>query len=315
MNNILKKSTLATAVVLITIMLNCTQISNTLASEPVWGVSPGDTFNYDLNYVEIDYSLPPVDYNATGITFANDSFVEQNSVITFNATNINETLIEYDLINNGTTENNYRVSGNFSNELSFLLNLPLKFALKEVNLTDIKRGFTGIDYLIVPTLNEAWDEFDQYDNPLYLAFTEEIFASQAEIDLEGLTTISHVIDECVFDWHVNGTFLDETNGTNFDFIYSLKMAYEISTGMLLGMRVEMEIDGENNGEPTSVIIRSEVERNGYELGDFLLPTGGGADLAQLLSELLPGFGWIIVPIVFTPLVLIKIKKEKENKAK
>lgn len=312
MNDILKKATLVTAVILIIIMLNCTHIISTIASELAWGVSPGDTYNFDLNYIEIDYSLPPVDYNATGITFANDSFVEQNSIITFNITNIDETLIEFDLTQNETIENNRRFSGNFSDELSYMLNLPLKFALKEANLSDIKRGFTGIDYLIVPTFNETWDEFDQYDNVLYLAFTEEIFASQAEIDLEGLTTISQTSDECIFDWHVNGTFLDEANGTNFQFVYSLKMAYEISTGVLLGMRVAMEIDGENNGEQTTVVIRSEVERNGYELGDFLLPTGGGADLAQLLSDLLPGFGWIIVPITFTPLLLIKIKKRERK---
>jgi len=309
-NDVLKKTTLVTAVVLITIVLSCTRLTSTLASEPIWGVTPGDTYDYDLNYVEIDYSLPPVEYNATGITFANDSFVEQNSIITFNVTNVNETLIGYDLKHNGTIENNSRYSGNFSDELSYLLNLPLKFALREANLSDIKRGFTGIDYLMIPAVNDTWDEFDQYDNPLYLAFTEEIFASQADIDLEGLTTMNQITDECNFEWHLNGTYLDEANGSNFQFVYSLKLAYEMSTGILLGMRVSMDIDGENNGDPTSVIIRSEVERSGYDLSEFQLPTGGGPDLAELLSNLLPGFGWIIVPIVFAPLILIKKRERK-----
>ncbi len=312
MNIILKKTSIATAVILFILSLNCTNIASTLPSEPIWGVSPGDTYDFNLNYIEIDCSLPLINYNGTGLTFANDSFVEQNSTISFNITNIDEIQIDYNLTNNGINENNYRISSNFSNELSFLLNLPFKFISEEVNISDIKRGFTGIDYLIVPTLNETWDEFDSYDNPIYLTIIEEAYASEAEINLEGLTTISQVTDESIFDWYVNGTYVDEANGTNFQFVYSLKMAYELSTGILLGMRVSLEIEGENCCEPTSIIIHSEVERNGYSLGDFLLPSGENSDIARFLSDFLPGFGWIIVPIVFAPLILVKNKKRERK---
>ena len=310
----MRKTPQIITVILIAALFTSTFLTYTTASEPLWGIDIGDTINYDLNYVEIDYSFPPVNYNATGITFDNESsIIEEGSIVAFNATDINNTIIEYDLIYNGTHEKNYRSATNFSDDISFLLNLPLKFALNETDIAGIKRVFTGLDYLVVPAVNDTWDEFDDYDNPLFLAITEELFASQAEIDLEGKTTIDFATDECIFDWFVNGTYLSVSNATEFDFDYNLKMAYEISSGLLNGMRMLLDIEGENNGVPTTLYISSEVEKEGYDLAEFLLPSGDpDVDLNQLLSNLLPGFNWFLFPLAFIPILLLELRRNKKK---
>ena len=66
---ILRKTPQIITIILIAVLFTSTSLTFTSASEPLWGIDIGDTINYDLNYVEIDYSFPPVNYNATGITF------------------------------------------------------------------------------------------------------------------------------------------------------------------------------------------------------------------------------------------------------
>lgn len=281
------------------------------SSSSVWGVIPDEEFEFDLNYVNISYVFGSTEYNATGIRFANATVVEQGNTISMKVNGIEGTNITYMLTYGPLIENHYRLSNNTESELKELFRLPLKFALQEVELDEIKRGFTGIDYLIVSNGSETWQLFDNYDGPIFLAIMEEIFSSNGEVQLEAFTELNESTNECVFDWYVNGTYIDEVEEDDFLFYYNLKMAYELSSGILFGMRMDFLVNGFHGNKSMDVILKSEVVRSGYVLADFRLPTGEGIELSDIISSLFPGYRWFLLPIIIIPIFIIQ-KKKKEN---
>ncbi|MFW9922343.1 MAG: choice-of-anchor S family protein [Candidatus Thorarchaeota archaeon] len=276
----------------------------------LWGVNPSDTFDYDLNYVNIAYSFPFENYTSTGILFDNSTIIEQGNTITMNVNEVNTTTINYNLTYNSFDEKIIRSLTEIETRLSNLMQLPLKIGLREYNLTDIKRGFTGIDYTVVPNINDTWSFFETLSSPIYVLAMEEIFSSQAIVSLEALTELNFTTNDCIFEWFANGTYNDSTQNTTFDFCYNLKMAYQISTGLLLGMRTDLLINGNEENSSSSILIKSEVVKQGYSLADFKLPTGVDFNLDDWLSNILPGYLWVSVPIT---LILILHIRKKDRK--
>ncbi|NHJ06256.1 MAG: hypothetical protein EAX90_15625 [Candidatus Heimdallarchaeota archaeon] len=309
----MKKQQIISLIIISSFIILCTKIPSAQGLlDSTWGVLPEDTFDYDLNYVNITYTFGTTHYNATGITFANTSFIEQSNTIMMNVNETDGTNITYELSHEPLSELNNRSSLNTENELKDLFRLPLRFALEEVDLDDIKRGFTGIDYLIVSNGSETWELFDNYDSVLFIVLMEEVFSSNGEVDLEALTVLNYTTDECEFDWYVGGTYIKEVDEDDFVFDYNLKMAYQISTGNLLGMRMDMFIDGFHSNKSMNVILQSEVVQSGYVLGDFKLPTGEDIDLSDVISSLFPGYGWFLIPITMFPIIYYRSIKKNQK---
>ncbi|HUU77984.1 MAG TPA: choice-of-anchor S family protein [candidate division Zixibacteria bacterium] len=308
----MKKQQIISLILITSFIILSTKIPSAQGLESVWGVIPEEIFDYGLNYVNITYTFGTTHYNATGITFANTSFVEQGNTIVMKINETDGTNITYELSYGPLSEINNRSSINTENELKDLFRLPLKFALEEVELDDIKRGFTGIDYPIVSNGSETWELFDNYDSALFIVLMEEVFSSNGEVDLEAITVLNYTTDECEFDWYVGGTYVKEVEEDDFVFDYNLKMAYQISTGNLLGMRMDMFIDGFHSNKSMNVILKSEVVQSGYVLGDFKLPTGEDIDLSDVISSLFPGYGWLLIPITLIPIIYYRFIKKNQK---
>ncbi|NHJ84534.1 MAG: hypothetical protein FK734_03680 [Asgard group archaeon] len=301
--------TILTISALVFIVSTLTLSTNTLSS--YWSVSPGENYNYELTSINIIYDFPPTNYNATGITF-DDGFLEEGSTVTLNITSVEEINVSYSLIADGMEENIYMDNETFNAKFYDLMILPLKFASQEVSLNDIKRGFTGIDYILAPSLENTWDIFDGFDSPIYLATIQELFSSVANILAQAQTKLNTTLDECIFDWFVNGTYSDDAQDSFF-FTYNLKSAYEISTGLLLGMRTDFSISGMRDGTDLEIILQTEVNREGYTLDEFVLPNDDAFNLGDLLSGLFPGYTWIIVPIALVSLGIKISVRQNKNK--
>lgn len=277
-----------------------------------WGVAPSSTYNFDLTNVEIFLEIgESYNYSANSITFAGvENNLPEGSSVIMTVTEVDNQNLSYELASGGLTENHELSNETFEDQIKELMLLPLKFAEEDIPLDDIKRGYTGLDYIIVPTLNTTWDKFDIFDNPIYLSIMEQSYASTGNsIDLQAKTMINYTLDECIFDWYVAGNY-SENNSTYFDLTYNLKAVYEISTGLLLGMRVDAFIEGTYENQAITGIIQSEVLREGYLLDPFVLP-GDEPEFSAFISGLIPGFQWFYVPIVgillYSMMIIVKRK--------
>lgn len=277
-----------------------------------WGVTPSVSYNYNLNQVNIIYNIPPVSFNSTSITFKNDSSIQQGTTIHLNVTEVQSLNVTYELSANDLTENHFIDNETYESQIYDLLLLPLKFATKEISVNDINRGFTGIDYILVPKSGNTWDTLDGYDNPLFVAVTKEIFDQFANIYIEAHTEIGQENNSCVFEWFVNGTYFDDIETIDFTFAYNLKIAYDMTTGLLLGMRVDLSFEGFKLDDSLIIVIQSEVEREDYDLANFYLPEGNGINIDDLFSSLFPGFDWWLIPIICLALYNIGITVRKRK---
>lgn len=295
-------------------MFTINVVKDTSAITQYWGVEPSISYNYNLNQVNIVYDISPTNYTSTSITFNNvSSALPQGSIVQLNITDVQSLNVTYELSAVGLTESHTITNETYESQLYDLLLLPLKFANKEVTLNEIKRGFTGIDYLLVPKSAGTWETFDGYDNPLFVTLMSEIFNELADVYIEADTDINSSNKTCVFEWFVNGTYFDEVETIDFTFSYNLKIAYDMLTGLLLGMRVDLSIEGLESDDTMLIVIQSEVERENYTLGEFTLPKGDGINLDEWLSSLFPGFNWWLVPAIGITLsgISIIIRKRKQ----
>ncbi|NHJ49675.1 MAG: hypothetical protein FK733_17930 [Asgard group archaeon] len=267
-----------------------------------WGVAAAQGVDYNLNQININYSFPPSTYTAASITFDNGT-LPFGSIISLNITSVTDSEADYQLGSGIYSEDHSITNNSFTDQIEFMLMLPLKIANEEVSLNDIKRGFTGIDHILIPTLPSTWQSFSSYADPIKLIATEEMFSTVADVDIQAKNYINATQDVCIFDWYVNGSYYDESESIDFTIYYNLKVAYEVSSGLLFGKRVVLELIGDHPDEDIHLTYSSELERSDYTLGEFLLPSDDGFNLDDLLSSLFPGFKWYIIPIVFCPLIL------------
>ncbi|MBD3193368.1 MAG: hypothetical protein GF308_22220 [Candidatus Heimdallarchaeota archaeon] len=281
-----------------------------------WGVAPSSTYNFDLTNVDISLQIGSLyNYSANSITFGGgENVIPQGSQVIMTVTEVDSQNVSYELASGGLTENHELSNETFEDRIKELMLLPLKFAEEEIPIEEIMRGYTGLDYILVPTLNTTWDKFDVFDNPIYLSIMEQSYSSTGNaIDLQARTMVNYTQDQCIFDWYVAGNY-SENSGTYFDIVYNLKTVYELSTGLLLGMRVDALVDGTYENQTTTGIIQSEVVRDGYSLGPFVLP-GDEPEFSGFISGLIPGFHWYLVPvgfiILYGALVFIKRKSLKK----
>jgi hypothetical protein len=240
-------------------------------------------------------------------------FLPKESSLSMEIVTINNDTIDYSLSYNSLSESHQKQMNNFEDELLSLMLLPQKIASQEITEEEIIRGFTGIDYLLVPNWNNTWDNIAQYDNPFYLITIEEMISSGTDADVQAKVNRKSQQDYLIFDWFINATQIDSETNTNLTMIYNLKMAYQLSTGLLLGMRMNLQAEGTNNGEMIQLTMESEVEKEGYNLADFILP-GEDINLHDFLSQFLPAFSWPVTIITIAAVVLMSYKIKRSNKS-
>jgi hypothetical protein len=275
-----------------------------------WGVEPTDYYSFTLSSVTVSYTVGSyVDYNENQITFGDAGFLSEGDTANMTVNSTTQDNLTYELSHDDLLEEHVYYNGTVENQFKELMLLPLLFAQQDLNWSKINRGYTGLDYLVVPNGNYTWDIFDSFDNMIYLMLMEGFFEEPSSADLQAKTNLDYTQDTCIYDWLVNGTYIDSEENTDLDVLYWLKSAYEISTGVLFGMRTDCTITGTYDGMALDAYIESEVLREGYTLGDFILPTDE-ADFSELISGLIPGFGYltaIISLIVIIPTIRRKRK--------
>ncbi|MEA2069791.1 MAG: choice-of-anchor S family protein [Asgard group archaeon] len=274
-----------------------------------WGVEPADSLELELTSINVDYQTDIENYSANYITFGVASNVPEGDLVNFSVVNTNASSVDYQLSHDIVIENHQYNQSNFEKEMKDLMLLPIRFGQKVFDLDDLKRGFTGIDYPIVSTDNTTWEFYDNYDNPYYLGLVEKLFTENATVFLQAKYSNNESIDTAFYEWHSNGTYTDTSKNTSIDFVHKFLIAYQYSTGLLLGLRLDMDIEGIREGEDIIIILQSEVLQPGFNLDDFTLPTEH-VGLDELLTGLFPGFSLFITSFTIgTLIILYKVKKK------
>jgi hypothetical protein len=108
----------------------------------------------------------------------------------------------------------------------------------------------------------------------------------------------------VFDWLVDGTITYSTP-YNFEIEGSerLKIAFDMSTGVLQGYRLELDYKGVIEGQNFEMKLNQEVTINGYTLPAFYYDKPAG----------LPGFEWYLPIIAFSAIIMVSVILKKKKK--
>jgi hypothetical protein len=160
---------------------------------------------------------------------------------------------------------------------------------------------TRLTFVFDTAEDPTYEFFRQYSNSTYLT---SFFSNTAF----GFSQIAGHFDEsssiAVFDWILEGT-IDNLH-TAYPYVVDgyllFKVAFDKSTGVEQGYRLEFDYSGTNEGRDFEIYFIQEVTLNGYNLPDFYFDNPGA----------LPGFEWFVPLIALTTLVItsVIIRKKK-----
>lgn len=108
----------------------------------------------------------------------------------------------------------------------------------------------------------------------------------------------------IFDWIVDGT-LNYTSPYNFllDGYERFKIAFDKTTGVMQGYRLELDYDGVIEGQNFEMKLNQEVTINGYTLPTFYYDKPAG----------LPGFEWYLSITAFSAILIVSVILKKKRK--
>ena len=108
----------------------------------------------------------------------------------------------------------------------------------------------------------------------------------------------------VFDWIFDGTI---TYATPYNFeiegVERLKIAFDTSTGVMQGYRLELDHKGVIEGQNFEMKLNQEVTINGYTLPAFYYDKPAG----------LPGFEWYLSITAFSTIIIVSVIIKKKRK--
>lgn len=105
----------------------------------------------------------------------------------------------------------------------------------------------------------------------------------------------------VFDWMLNTELNDTGCNIYFKGTYYAKIAFDVTTGVLQGVRMQLDYSGSYSGNPLSYDIEQLIKLTSYDLDDFLYstePTG-----YQFL---------FVLPIFFFSSLFLYVKKKQKK---
>jgi len=295
------------------LLLICSLILSPIIVSGNYQVSIGQTYSYDINNAQYDvtkgvYSASGNGYQIDGHQFPNETsiVVEVTSVDPPND-------VDFEISSGGYVESS---SSNLLGDTLGLLIIALfpillydslgNMVFNEIN-SSVSQG-TG---LLMPVF---WDisYFDVFEE---LASESYISDMTTDPDFQALNFYAEyeeVGNEMIFDWYLIGSMDVTTPYTlNYDTEHQLKMVYDLSIGVLQGIRMISTATGTHSGQNLDYYMDYYAELQGYDLADFLYgPSTPTPPSTPPTSTV--GFGWIAIflagSILFVPIILRKMKK-------
>ncbi|NHJ87339.1 MAG: hypothetical protein FK734_17880 [Asgard group archaeon] len=244
-----------------------------------YGVAIGNTYTYDVVASNVAITVGTESASASGYTLGSTHFDEGTSV-TVNVTAVGTTDVDYDIISGAASES--EVSSTLSlafTTIFYGVLFPLLFGIAttiEFNTTEASED-PGI--LMIPFVSNETDTFDSY---IDMANDIQAGPTTTGTELGNLVmnaTYTDEPDEFFFEFYMGGNYIyNDTIGT--DYIYSdmdiehhYQFAYQKTTGVMLGIRVESEITGTNNGTAVDINVLQHTELDGYNLPNYAFHGG------------------------------------------
>ena len=259
----------------------------------------GTVNTYEVNDSEWDFSVGPNSSSGTGFQFDDANFAE-GTQFTAEVTSASASAVGYTQAA-GTHTKSYTTSPfDFLGIVLYML-YPLLLA-SIVSATWDQAEMDLGPGLVAPAFIEP-----QYANLIFYNLSQDAIASSELSTDDEWTftafggTFDNSSDVAVFQWSLDGSYVNSTTNTDFSGTYSYDIAYDQTTGELMGARVDLDYSGTVGGTILDLDMLQEFEMLGYNL------PGGG-----LLGGFIPGFEWFIaIPaLALVGLISIAIKRRK-----
>jgi hypothetical protein len=153
------------------------------------------------------------------------------------------------------------------------------------------------------SVNPTYEFFRQFANSTFLT---SFFSNTAF----GFSQMEGNFDEsganAIFDWIIVGSI--DNLYTAFPFVVDgyllFKVAFDKTTGVEQGYRLELDYSGTNDGRDFEIYLIQEVTLDGYNLPDFYFDNPGGA---------IPGFEWFVSIFALNTIVITSVIIRKRKK--
>ncbi|MFX1256133.1 MAG: choice-of-anchor S family protein [Promethearchaeota archaeon] len=298
------------AVFLSFLVLGMTLTTPIMKGSAALGVDIGDEFTFVVNNYAITLAHGASQSSTSKFSIAGSNAMSPGASATFKAEvmDYNETSglfppwVQYEL-STGTYKENASV-----NALTMVF-LPLIVFIPQYYISVVTSGDpfnTTVDndlthYLpyILPvngTTDEAWDAYQD-------AFKNKT-STETEDDSSLTTQIQNSMSAGDFAVYTKwqGEIKNATSEDHMTFDCQMRLVYEMSTGVLQGFKIFMNIDGTVSNKTSSVDYDVEIVRQGYAIQGF----GGG------ILDNIPGFEAIALVFGFAALGVLYIYRKRRK---
>ncbi|NHK33066.1 MAG: hypothetical protein FK730_17085, partial [Asgard group archaeon] len=252
-------------------LLICSLILSPLIVSGNYQVTIGQTFNYDVNNAQ--YEVTKGIYSASGNGFQIDGhqFPNETSILIEVTAVDPPNDVDFDISSDGYVESWF--SSPFGDALGValtaLLPILLYDSLGNMVFNDINDTVSQGTDLLMPVF---WDVsyFDFFEDLASESTLSDLSTDPDYQDLNFYAEYEEVGNEMIFDWYFIGPMLVTTTYTlDFDVEHQVKMVYDLSTGVLQGMRMISTTTGTHSGQNLDYYMDFYIELQGYDLDDFL----------------------------------------------
>jgi len=244
-------------------------------AQATYGVSVGDEFIYDCVSSELNVTLGTNSGGGTGYTVDGQHFAEGTSV-TVNVTSISSS-VYYDIIAGGYTEADSCSSFGFLLGAIFMIVWPMLIMTSYYDPADWNQ--TEADeapgMLLAPFIDNDTSLFDSFKDLADDVQSGSVVSTDTMGDVILNATYTDTATEFYFESYLGGTMNMNDSGTIIvgDVEHHFQFAFTKATGVMLGMRIEGNIDGTSNGTILQMDYDMHTEQDGYNLPGYSF--GGG----------------------------------------
>jgi hypothetical protein len=244
-----------------------------------YNVTVGATYTYDTIASQWDLKIGANSGQGTGFSEDGKAYTVGTQILV-EVTSESASSVGYDYTIGSDT---YAGSASPLDMLGFvfLMFYPLLFAGGTFtwNQTLIEMG-PGLMLWAFVEPESAGEFFYELSNETFVtsAFTDtEWTFSQIGGNFDNATAIA------VFDWVLNAQYVVTADNTDFGGNFRVKIAYDKTTSVVKGFKLDMDYSGTVLGSVTDISMLIHYEQVGYDLGAFFFGAGG----------FIPGFEWFI----------------------
>jgi hypothetical protein len=289
--------------ILIPILIVSFILSPTLTRSD-YQVIVGSSYTYNVNNAYIEATKGTNSASGNGYQLDYQPFNEGTSVVV-EVTAVNPAVsVNWDISTGGETESgSSSIIGDLIGISFFIIypiivfdsfgNMPWSTLLSSVEI--------GTGLIILP----FWDitAFTIFEN---MANETQIASLTTEPDFQDLQfqgNYQEVGGNMILDWYLLGSIdVTATYSIVFDVEHQWKIVYDLSTGVLRGMRMTSTATGTHTGVELDIYMDYHIELQGFNLDDYEF--GPGTPV--------PGFGWVVTGIALGVLAIPIIIRKLRN---